>query len=99
MFIDYTNSNKAIPKKLFPLPQIDQIVDAVAGHEVLYFLDAYKGYHQIPIAPEDMEKTTFVTDDNIFYYTRMPSGLKNTQPQFQQWYIWRPNRPEYGGLC
>lgn len=47
MCIDYMDLNKAILKKPFPLPWIDQVVDAVAGHEVLYFLDAYKGYHQI----------------------------------------------------
>lgn len=35
MYIDNTDLNKAIPKKLFPLPRIDQVVDAVAGHAVL----------------------------------------------------------------
>lgn len=43
MCIDYTDLNKAIPKKPFPLPRIDQVVDAVGGHTVLYFLDSYKG--------------------------------------------------------
>lgn len=81
MCINYTNLNKAIPKKLFPLPRIDKVVDAVTEHEVLCFLDAYKIYHRIPIVPEDMEKMTFVTDDGIFCYTRMP---KNVQAEFQQ---------------
>lgn len=83
MCIDYTDLNKAIPKKPFPLPWIDQVVDAIAGLAVLYFLDAYKGYHQIQVAIEDMEKITFVTDDGLFA-TRMPFGLKNSVVEFQQ---------------
>lgn len=82
MCIDYISLNKAITKKLFPLLQIDQVVDAVAIHQVLCFLDAYKGYHQTPMALEDMEKTTFVMDDDIFCYTRMPFRLKNAQAEF-----------------
>jgi hypothetical protein len=47
MCIDYTSLNKACPKIPFPLPRIDQIVDSTAGCELLCFLDAYSGYHQI----------------------------------------------------
>lgn len=72
MCIDYTNLNKAIPKNPFPLLRIDQVADVVVGHEVLCFLDAYKGYHQFPIAVEVMEKNTFIIDDDIFCYTRTP---------------------------
>lgn len=53
MCIDYTDQNRAIPKKPFSLPRIDQVVDVVVGHKVLWFLDAYKGYRQILIAEED----------------------------------------------
>lgn len=59
MYIDYIDLNKAIPKKPFPLTRIDQVVYIVASHQVLCFLDTYKGYHQIPIALENMEKQTF----------------------------------------
>ena len=47
MCIDYTDLNKACPKDPFPLPCIDQIVDSTAGCDLLSFLDAYSGYHQI----------------------------------------------------
>lgn len=71
--------------KPFPslLRQIDQVVDAVGGHEVLCFLEVYKGYWQILMAPEDMKKMAFVTNNSIFCYTRMLSGLKNAQAKFQ----------------
>ena len=43
--VDYTDLNDACPKDSFPLPRIDQIVDASAGHGMLSFLDAFSGYH------------------------------------------------------
>ena len=49
MCIDYTNLNKACPKDPFPLPRIDQVIDSTAGCELLSFLDAYSGFHQIPL--------------------------------------------------
>ena len=59
--IDFTDVNKACPKDPFPLPRIDQIVDSTTGCELLSFLDAYSGYHQIFMAEEDEEKTAFIT--------------------------------------
>ena len=58
--IDYTDLNDACPKDNFPLPRIDHIVDASAGHGMLSFLDAFSGYHQIPMHPPDVEKTSFI---------------------------------------
>lgn len=84
MCINYTDVNKAIPKKSFSLHRIDKLVDVVAGHEILCFLDVYEGYYRIPMVLEDMEKTTFVTNDGIFCYTRMPFWLKNAQVEFRQ---------------
>ena len=38
MCVDYTSFNKACPKDLFPLPQIDQVVDSTLGYEILSLL-------------------------------------------------------------
>ena len=43
--VDFTDLNKAYPKDPFPLPQIDQLVDATVGHHRMSFLDAFQGYH------------------------------------------------------
>ena len=59
--VDYTDLNEACPKDNFPLPHINQIVDAAAGHEMLLFLDAFSGYHQIPMHRPDVEKPAFIT--------------------------------------
>ena len=57
--VDYTDLNDACPKDNFPLPRIDQIVDASAEHNMLSFLDAFSGYHQIPMHSPDTEKNIF----------------------------------------
>jgi putative transposase len=49
MCIDYTSLNKACPKDPSALPRIDQVIDSTAGCDLLSFLDAYLGYHQIPL--------------------------------------------------
>ena len=51
--VDFTDLNKACPKDPFPIPRIDQLVDATTGHPQISFLDAFQGYHQIPPALED----------------------------------------------
>ena len=61
MCVDYTDLNKACPTDPIALPRIDQIIDATAGCDHLWFLDAYSGYHQIKMAVKDQEKTTFIT--------------------------------------
>ena len=48
--VDFKDLNKACPKDPFPLPRIDQIIDATAGHDSLCFSDAYSRYHQIKVA-------------------------------------------------
>jgi hypothetical protein len=58
--VDFTSLNKACPKDPYPLPRIDQIVDSTTGCDLLCFLDAFSGYHQIKMAKEDEEKTTFI---------------------------------------
>ena len=82
--MDYTDLNDAFPKDSFPLPRIDQIVDAPTGHDMLSFLDAFSGYHQIPMHPPDAEKTFFITPHGLYYYNVMPFGSKNVRATYQR---------------
>uniref|UniRef100_A0A2N9GEB2 Uncharacterized protein n=1 Tax=Fagus sylvatica TaxID=28930 RepID=A0A2N9GEB2_FAGSY len=82
--IDFTDLNKACPKDPFPLPKIDQLVDATSGHQRMSFLDAFQGYHQIAMNPADEEKTAFITPRGIFCYKVMPFGLKNAGATYQR---------------
>ncbi|GKA49288.1 reverse transcriptase domain-containing protein, partial [Tanacetum coccineum] len=49
-----------------------------------FFLDAYKGYHQIQMAEEDEEKTAFHTSQGVYCYTKMPFGFKNIGAMYQR---------------
>ena len=72
MCVDFTDLNKACLKYPFPMPQIDQLVDAMVGHPRMSFLDAFQGYHQIPLALDDQEKTAFITSTRNYHYKVMP---------------------------
>ena len=58
--IDFTDLDKACPKDSFSLPHIDRLVEATTGHELLFFMDAFYGYNQILMNPDDQEKTSFI---------------------------------------
>ncbi|RVW67552.1 Retrovirus-related Pol polyprotein from transposon 17.6 [Vitis vinifera] len=68
----------------FPLPRIDQIVDSTSGQGMISFLDAFSGYHQIPMSPDDEEKTAFITPHDLYCYKVMPFGLKNAGATYQR---------------
>ena len=82
--IDFTDINKACPKDSFPLLRIDLIVDAIASHELLSFMDAFSSYNQISMDPDDQEKTSFVTAQGNYCYLVMPFGLKNAGATYQR---------------
>ncbi|XP_019089100.1 PREDICTED: uncharacterized protein LOC109127941 [Camelina sativa] len=82
--VDFTDLNKACPKDSFPLPHIDRLVESTSGHELMSFMDAFSGYNQILMNPDDQEKTAFITDRGIFCYNVMPFGLKNTGATYQR---------------
>jgi hypothetical protein len=84
MCADYTRLNKACPKVLYPLPRIDQIVDSTAGCEILSFLDAYSGYHQIKMKESDQLATSFITPFGMYCYITMPFGLRNVGATYQR---------------
>ena len=66
------------------MPRIDQLVDATVGHPYMSFLDAFQGYHQIPLALDDQEKIAFVTPIENYHYKVMPFGLKNAGSIYQR---------------
>ena len=82
--VDYTYLNETYPKNSFPLPQIDQIVDVSAGHGMLSFLDAFSGYHQIPMHLPYAKKIAFINPHGLFYYNVMSFGLKNVRAMYQR---------------
>jgi Reverse transcriptase (RNA-dependent DNA polymerase) len=84
MCIDYRRLNKATRKDHFSLPFIDQLLERLAKHSYFCYLDGYSSFFQIPIHPQDQEKTTFTCPYGTFAYRRMPFGLCNAPGTFQR---------------
>jgi hypothetical protein len=84
MCVDYTSLNKACTKVPFPLPRIDQIVDSIAGCELLCFLDAYSGYHQIKMKESNQLATSFITPFGMYCYVTMSFGVRNAGATYQR---------------
>ncbi|GJQ90952.1 reverse transcriptase domain-containing protein [Tanacetum coccineum] len=82
--IDYRKLNDATRKDHFPLPFMYQMLERLAGNDYYCFLDSFSGYFQIPIDPQDQEKTTFTCPYGTFAYRRMPFGLCNAPGTFQR---------------
>ena len=82
--MDFTDLNKTCPKDSYPLPHIDQLVDSIARHQLLSFMDAFLGYNQIKMDEADQEKTSFITSHGLFCYKVMHFGSKNVGAIYQR---------------
>ena len=84
MYVDYRRVNAATKFDCFPLPRLDEALDAVAGCSVFLSLDLAMAYHQVPVAPFNVEKTAFSTHAGLFEMTKMPFGLCNVPSTYQR---------------
>ena len=82
--VDYTYLNDVFPKNSFTLPRIDQIVDVIVRHRTLCFLDAFSGYHQIPMFPLNADKTTFITLQGLYCHKVKSFRLKNVNTAYKR---------------
>jgi hypothetical protein len=84
IYVDYRELNKATHKYHFPLPFIDQVLDALVGNKLFSFLNGFSGYNQIQISLEDQYKTTFTCPWGTFSYRVFPFRLCNSPATFQR---------------
>ncbi|XP_057793079.1 uncharacterized protein LOC131009684 [Salvia miltiorrhiza] len=84
MCVDFRDLNAACPKDHYPLPRIDQLVDATSGCALLSMMDAYQGYHQVKMNRGDIAKTAFAVCCGVYGWRSMPFGLKNAGATYQR---------------
>ena len=82
--VDYRRLNAITVKDPFPLPRIDDTLDALGGAAYFSTLDLCSGYHQLPMDPKDQEKTAFSTPDGHYEFNVLPFGVCNGPSAFQR---------------
>jgi len=81
---DYRRLNVATTPDQYPLPNVQDVANKLHGCTVFSKIDLVKGYHQVPMAEEDIEKTAITTPFGLFEYVFMPFGLRNAAQTFQR---------------
>ena len=85
---DYRRLNQVTQPDAFPVPRIDDTLDAVSGASYFTKIDLLKGFYQVPLSKQAREASAFVTPDGLFEYVVMPFGMRNASCTFQRLAAW-----------
>jgi len=81
--VEYRKLNSLTKRDAYPLPPIDACLDTLSGSTWFSTFDLRASYHQVPMHPDDADKTSFVTRTGMYKFKRVPFGLCNAGSTFQ----------------
>ena len=81
---DYRRLNDVTTADRYPVPHIQVFASQLAGASIFSNIDLVRGYQHIPVAAEDVSKTTVITPFGLFEFLRTPFGLKNAEQAFHR---------------
>ena len=81
--VDYQKLNDVMKKDSYPLPRIEDSLEALAGMQWFSALDLRSSYWQVKLDENAREKTAFTTRAGLWQYTVMPFGLCNVPATFE----------------
>ena len=82
--VDFRKVNNLTIKDSYPLPRMDDSIDALSGSKWFSTLDLLSGYWQVKMDPKDIEKTAFATPFGLYQFKVMPCGLANAPATFER---------------
>ena len=82
--VDYRKLNTATIRDAYPISRMDDCIESLGKARIFLTLDCNGGYWQIPVAPEDREKTAFISHAGAWQFKRMPFGLTNAPATFHR---------------
>lgn len=82
--VDLTRLNDSVCRERHPLPAVDQTLAQLAGAKIFSKLDANSGFWQIPLSPESIPLTTFITPFGRYCFNRLPFGITSAPEHFQR---------------
>jgi len=80
--VDYRKLNSVTIQDAYPLPRIDESLEALAGSKFFSTLDLLSGYWQVPLSPDAQDKAAFITQDGLWKWKVLPFGLTSAPATF-----------------
>ena len=83
--IDFRKLNAITTRDEYPIPRIEDCLNALGGNSFFSSFDLFSGFWQIGINENDKNKTAFIVDSGLYEFNVMPFGLTNAPATFQRY--------------